>query len=387
MRLVLKNLIADSACWPCVLSVAGSDSGAGAGIQADLKTCSALGAYAVTAITAITAQNSDQVSQVEPEKNLIFVPKPLTARYRYINRKRAQPANERTLMPSIISKGATHVNAASYTICLLDEKKSLLFSASASSMLLDFFVKVTGRGDIIGGVVDSLPIMTDDSFSDQVIARYLRLICLTTDYKDLYDENFDLSFEYDFFTNALSPVSDSVTQQYTSENVGVRDKAANPTYTLNTDIELPWDQLSAQWTWSSALRIDWTRRQAQLEIDVLVAMSLKLTIDELIQVYSVQFPVMKIYEETDQYDIKGRRLPNTTRKDAGAKELREALKNHDGVSPVTADWLIDNGNQTVTKKFYPPFNHVDRIADYKTAYRVFSERLGLNNKEAGNAAS
>ena len=99
---------------------------------------------------------------------------------------------------------------------------------------------------------------------------------------------------------------------------------------------------------------------------------------ELIQVYSVQFPVMKTYEETDQYDTKGRRLPNTTRKDAGAKELREALKNHDGVSPVTVNWEIDNGNQTVTKTFHPPFSHVDRIEDYKTAYRVFSERLGLN---------
>ena len=116
-------------------------------------------------------------------------------------------------------------------------------------------------------------------------------------------------------------------------------------------------------------------------------MSLGLTIDELIQVYSVQFPVMKNYEETDQYDAKGRRLPNTTRKDAGAKELREALKNHDGVSPVTVSWEIDNGNQTVTKTFYSPFRHVDRIEDYKTAYRVFSERLGLNtNVDSSEAA-
>jgi len=43
---------------PHVLTVAGSDSGAGAGIQADLKTCAALGVYCSTVITAVTAQNT-----------------------------------------------------------------------------------------------------------------------------------------------------------------------------------------------------------------------------------------------------------------------------------------------------------------------------------------
>jgi hydroxymethylpyrimidine/phosphomethylpyrimidine kinase len=49
-----------------VLVIAGSDSGGGAGIQADIKTISALGGYAATAITALTAQNTLGVQAIHP---------------------------------------------------------------------------------------------------------------------------------------------------------------------------------------------------------------------------------------------------------------------------------------------------------------------------------
>ena len=59
---------ASNATWKpvCVLSIAGSDSGGGAGLQADIKTVSALGGYAATAVSAVTVQNTLGVRHVLP---------------------------------------------------------------------------------------------------------------------------------------------------------------------------------------------------------------------------------------------------------------------------------------------------------------------------------
>ncbi|WAC09931.1 bifunctional hydroxymethylpyrimidine kinase/phosphomethylpyrimidine kinase [Dyadobacter pollutisoli] len=58
--------------YPTILTIAGSDSGGGAGIQADLKTIAALGAYGTSAITALTAQNTRGVRAIHPVPSIFL---------------------------------------------------------------------------------------------------------------------------------------------------------------------------------------------------------------------------------------------------------------------------------------------------------------------------
>lgn len=66
MSTSVKNSNTLTATTPIVLTIAGSDSGGGAGIQADIKAISATGGYACSVITALTAQNTQGVSGIYP---------------------------------------------------------------------------------------------------------------------------------------------------------------------------------------------------------------------------------------------------------------------------------------------------------------------------------
>lgn len=131
------------------LTVAGSDSGAGAGIQADILTMSAMGVFATSAITSLTAQNPDSVSGIEPV-SAGFLRAQLEAVKSYFN-----------------------ISAA---------KTGMIFSAELAEVCVDFF----SQNPDISLVVDPVMISTsgsrllDESACEVLIKRLAPLSRLVT---------------------------------------------------------------------------------------------------------------------------------------------------------------------------------------------------------------
>jgi hypothetical protein len=302
--------------------------------------------------------------------------KKVTDYFRHFNRSYVGAASERTSMPCIAPRGASHINTI-FSIAFKKLENLLELGVFMASLPGDFMVKTSGKPRIRGDVLDIMPF--PKLFSTGAL-RYLALNCLTTHYALLWTDVFNVDFQ---------------NQSWSQPN--------NP--------RLPHDffiNLNPNWSRNCALRTDYARRMALVEIDVLVAQSLSLTLDELLLIYRVQFPIMQGYERDTWYDMAGRiiftnskgligigLIRNGSRTSADVtyttpdgssktgkfgwddiRQMQEAGTLPDG-STVTTTMIDDTqpgGPKTRAVTYTAPFALASREADYRIAWEFFEKK-------------
>lgn len=297
----------------------------------------------------------------------------VTEYYRFVHRRQLSQSGERTFISSLFPKSTASLNTCVSTTFKSD-KDLVSFGASTVSVVYDFYLKSTGKGDLYGQGLASFPFVR----SAAAEIRYLALSCVTNHYADLWQSNWQDSFR----------------QQ--------RWATRAPIAALPQDF---FAKLTPEWQRHNALRSDYARRQALVEIDVLVAQALGLTLEELLTIYRVQFPVMRQYEAETFYDQTGRIVFTPSKglvgvglpRKAKPAELKEgthyaihspeqttqnvALGWEDiqhmtegTVSKTYLDDTLPGGPVERTVEYKAPFFKPDREEDYRVAWGFFEEK-------------
>ncbi|EFC3965905.1 class I SAM-dependent DNA methyltransferase [Escherichia coli] len=320
------------------------------------------------------AKRTPRVSWKEQDED---EPKKVTDYYRLVYRAMIGSASERTLSCALIPCTVSHVNNAR-TYVFRYKNDLLSIAACHFSLPFDFLLKSTGKQNL-HNTLDEFSFAEFNNISlIQLSVRVLTLCCITNSYVDLWDKTFTPDFNTQRWSRDLPLLP--------------QDFFAN---------------LTPEWQRNCALRSDYSRRQALVEIDVLVAQALGLTLEELLTIYRVQFPVMRQYEADTWYDQNGRIIFTPSKGLVGVGLPRTArkadLKNGFVFNVDSPDWTggdctdqaigwddvkhLKTGTVSVTFDDYTrsdegerrtvtwqaPFIKPDREDDYKVAWAFFAQ--------------
>jgi hypothetical protein len=261
-------------------------------------------------------------------------PAPARGFYRIAWRNMVANGNERSLMPSIIPPGASHVDGV-YSMGSPSAPcwEIVAIAGQMSSLLYDFAVRVAPKSTVRSGTARRLPGILGHLLEPELVLRTLRLNATTRQYRELWAQSFSPTFATDRWTCARALPELAATR--------------------------------SEWTSSSLLRSAAERRQALLEIDALVALMLRLNPDELCTVYRTQFPVLYGYDRNVYYyDANGRLVPNSVLTTWRRKGDR-----------ITEDERTATNQAGNTYTYELPFVTLDREHDMRVAYAEFERRL------------
>ena len=213
----------------------------------------------------------------------------------------------RTLYPALIPPGSTHIDGIE-SGGPIHTLKDVAGAAFSSSLLLDFMIRSTGIANIRGASFERLPLgNVQDENMMTAVRLWLRLNCLTRVYAPLWED----------ITGEL-------------------------------------------WTMNTPLRNAKQRWHAQNTIDVIVAHSLGITIDELCMIYRTQFPVMRRYDQEHLYDNNGRKIP--------AEIVKQHNKLPEGTLLTKEQRTWQHPQSEVSYTFEYPFNPLNRETNLKQAH-------------------
>lgn len=274
----------------------------------------------------------------------------VTDSYRIMLRRMLNQSGERTLIAAIEPPYTGHVS----TVLELDFPIRLIpiISGIMASIVADFYIRVTGKADAYFDTIKNLPIPS--KYHNEIIVRTLLLNCVTNHYAELWKYSWRDEFKQ---------------QNWAKKDI----RLSNSHFKI----------LNSCWNWKTPLRTDYERRQALIEIDVLIAMSLNMTIEQLKTIYRIQFPVLQSYEEDTWYDVNGRITFTTNRSMVGIgydrktweKEVKDAPAGKKFYRTIMDDTMPGGPVERIIE-YVAPFDRCDREQDYETAWKFFEEQLG-----------